>query len=149
MTGRARTLAALSVGTLALAGCGGGTHFANASRPASPVNVSVYVNDQRISVSPGSVTPGLVTITIANQSSNAQAIQIAPPDGSSAVTTTGPISPQATDQVTVQLPSGNYTVGIAPDSSTQAATATPSGVVSGSLTVRGHRPSSNSQLLQP
>ena len=139
----------MSVGMLALAGCGGGTHFANAGRPASPINVSIYVNDQRISVSPGSVTPGLVTITIANQSTNAQAIQIAPPSGSSAVTTTGPISPQASDQVTVQLPSGDYTVGIAPNSSTQAAAASPSGVAPGSLTVKGVRPNSNSQLLQP
>jgi hypothetical protein len=149
LTGRARTLAALSVGVLALAGCGSGTHFANTGRPASPVNVSVYVNDQRISVSPGSVTPGLVTITIANQSSNARAIQIAPPAGSSAVTTTGPIRPQASDQVTVELPSGDYTVGIAPNNSTQAAAATPTGGAAGSLTVKGHRPNSNSQLLQP
>jgi hypothetical protein len=149
LTGRARTLAALSVGVLALAGCGGGTHFANTGRPASPINVSVFVNDQRISVSPGSITPGLVTITIANQSSNARAIQIAPPGGSSAVTTTGPISPQATDQVTIQLSSGDYMVGITPDNSTQAAAATPSGVAAASLTVKGHRPNSNSQLLQP
>jgi hypothetical protein len=141
--------AALSVGMLALAGCGSGTHFANTGRPASPINVSIYVNDQRISVSPGSVTPGLVTITIANQSSNAQAIQIAPPGGSSAVTTTGPISPQATDQVTVNLPAGDYTVGIAADNSTQAAAATPTGVTPGSLTVKGQRSDSNSQLLQP
>lgn len=111
--------------------------------------MSVYVNDQRVSVSPDSVTPGAVTITIANQSSNAQALEIARAGGSNAVTTTGPISPQATDQVTVDLPSGSYTVGIAPNSSTQAAASSPSGVASGSLTVHGHRPNSNGQLLQP
>ena len=137
------------LGTLVLAGCGGGTHFANTGRPASQLNVSVYVNDQRISVSPGSVTVGLVTITITNQSSNARAIQISPAGGSSAVTSTGPISPQATDQVTVNLSSGNYTVGTAPGSSTLAAAATPTGVAPGLLRVQGQRGNSNSHLLQP
>ena len=140
---------AVGLGALALAGCGSATHFANTGRPASPLNVSVYVNDQRISVSPGSVTVGLVTITIANQSSNAQAIQISPAGGSSAVSTTGPISPQATDQVTVSLASGDYTIGVSPNNSTQAAAATPTGVAPGSLTVQGRRSNSNSQLLQP
>ena len=137
------------LGMTALAGCGGGAHFANDPRPASPVNVSVYVNDQRISVSPGSVTVGAVTITIANQSSSAQAIEVAPAGGSSPITTTGPISPQATDQVTVSLRSGDYTIGVSPNNSTQAAAAAPTGVATGSLTVEGRRPNSNSQLLQP
>jgi hypothetical protein len=140
---------ALLLGVLALAGCGSAAHFANNSRPASPVNVSVYVNDRRISVSPGSVTAGAVTITIANQSSNAKAIQVAPAGGSSAVTTTGPISPQATDQVTVNLSSGDYTVGVAANNSTEAAAATQSDVAPGSLTVHGERGNSNVQLLQP
>ena len=137
------------LGVTAVAGCGGGTHFANDPRPASPVNVSVYVNDQRISVSPGSVTVGTVTITIANQSSSAQAIEVAPAGRSSAVTTTGPISPQATDQVTVNLRAGDYTIGVSPGNSTQAAAAAPTGVAPGSLTVQGRRSNSNSELLQP
>jgi hypothetical protein len=113
-----------------------------------PLNVSVYINDQRISVSPTSTTPGPVAITITNQSSSAASIEIAPAGGS-AITTTGPISPQANDQVTVDLSTGQYTVGIAPNSSTQAAAAAPTGIVPGTLTVQGQRPNSNNQLLTP
>lgn len=149
MTGRRTTLGALLLGALALAGCGGGTHFIDGPRQPVPINVSVYVDDQRVSVSPDSVTVGPVTITITNQASSAQAIEVAPAGGSSAVTTTGPISPQATDQVTVNLSRGDYTVGIAPNNSTQAAAATPSGINPGALTVQGRRANSNNQLLQP
>jgi hypothetical protein len=139
----------LGCAALALAGCGGGSHFADKPRPAVPVNVSVYINDQRVSVSPNSVSPGPVTITITNQSSSAESIQVTPTGGGSAVTTTGPISPQANDQVTVDLSKGQYGVGIAPNSSTEAAAATPTGIAPGLLTVQGKRGNSNSQLLQP
>jgi hypothetical protein len=110
----------------------------------------VYINDQRVSVSPPTIGAGPVAITITNQSSSAQAVEVAPAGGSNALTTTGPISPQANDQVTVNLSTGQYTIGIAPNNSTQAAAAaTPTGIASGSLTVQGKRPNSNSQLLQP
>ena len=136
-------------GAVALAGCGGGTHFADKARPAVPVNVSVYINDQRISVSPNAVSPGAVSITITNQSSGAQPVEVMPAGGGGAITTTGPISPQANDQVTVDLRDGQYSVSVAPNSSTQAAAATPTGIAPGLLTVQGTRSTSNSQLLQP
>lgn len=129
--------------------CGGGTHFADNARPAVPVNVSVYVNDQRISVSPSSVTPGPVAITITNQSSSSQSVEVEPTGASSAITTTGPISPQANDQLTVNLSAGDYRVGIAPNASSEAAAATPTGIASGLLSVQGQRSNSNNQLLQP
>src|SRR5579863_2803386 len=113
----------LMLAAVAAAGCGGGAHFADGPRQPTPVNVSVYIDDQRVSVSPSSVSPGPVSITITNQSSTAQAVEVAPA-GSSAITTTGPISPQATDQVTVNVADGQYSVGIAPGSSAQAAAAT-------------------------
>jgi hypothetical protein len=139
---------------LTLAACGGGSHFANKPRPAVPVNVSVYINDQRVSVSPSAVSPGPVALTITNQSSKAQSIQVVPVGSSGGCSTaghacTGPISPQANDQVTVDLSNGQYTVGISPSSTTEAAAATPTGVASGLLTVQGKRSNSNSQLLQP
>lgn len=148
MTGARNTCGVLLLGAVALGGCGGASHFADQARPAVPVNVSVYINDRRVSVSPNAVSPGPVTITILNQSSTAEPLQVAPAGGSG-VTTTGPINPQATDQVTVDLRSGQYTIGIAPDSSTEAAAATPTGIMSGLLTVSGSRQTSNNQLLQP
>lgn len=149
MTGHRTTVGLLLASAMTLTACGGGAHFADQTRPAAPVNVSVYINDQRVSVSPSTVTPGSVAITITNQSSSAQSVQVVPAGGSNATTTTGPISPQADDQVTVSLGDGQYSVGIAPTSSTQAAAATPTGIMSGLLTVQGQRQSSNNQVLQP
>jgi hypothetical protein len=139
---------------VALAACGGGAHFADRARPAAPVNVSVYINDQKVAVSPPTVTPGAVALTITNQSSAAQSVVVLPAGSSGGCTSagntcTGPISPQANDQVTVNLSAGQYTIGIAPNSSAEAAAATPTGVAAGSLTVAGHRSNSNGQLLQP
>jgi hypothetical protein len=138
----------LLCGALVVAGCGGGSHFADKARPRVPVNVSVYINDQRVSVSPNAVSPGPVAITITNQSSSAQSIAVTRTGAGGAITTTGPISPQANDQVTVDLSAGQYGVGIA-NSSTEAAAATPIGIAPGLLTVQGKRSNSNSQLLQP
>ena len=149
MTAARVTVGALLVGAAAVGGCGGGSHFVDRSRPSVPVNVSVYVNDQSVSVSPQTVTAGPVTITITNQSSSAEPLEVAPAGGAGAATTTGPISPQGNDQVTVDLSAGQYTIGVAPSSSTQAAANTPTGIMPGLLTVSGQRQSSNGQVLQP
>lgn len=109
----------------------------------------MYINDQRVSVSPNSVGPGPITITITNQASSAEPLEVAPAGGSAADATTGPISPQANDQITVDLHAGQYTIGVAPNSSTEAAAATPTGIMPGLLNVSGHRQTSSSQLLQP
>jgi len=143
------TLSVLLVAASTLAACGGATKFADQPRPAAPLDVSVYVNDQSVSVSPSTVTPGAVTFTITNQSSNAEALDVTPSGGSNATTSTGPISPQGTAQVTVGLRAGRYSVGIAPANAAQAATASPAGITSGQLTVAGHRSNSNDQVLQP
>ena len=149
MTRPTTRLGVLLLAASTLAACGGGTKFADQPRPAAPVAVSVYVNDQSVSVSPATITPGVVTITITNQSSDAAALEVTPAGGSTATTSTGPISPQATDQLTVYLKRGQYSVGIAPAAATQAATAEPSGIRSGLLSVQGERPNSNSQVLEP
>ena len=54
-TMRRTTLGMLALVSATAAGCGGGSHFANRPRPPVPVNMTVYVNDQKVSVSPGSV----------------------------------------------------------------------------------------------
>ena len=149
MTRPTITLGVLLLVTTTLAACGGGSKFADQARPAAPIDVSIYVNDQSVSVSPATVTPGTVTFTITNQSSNAEALDVTPAGGSTATTSTGPISPQATDQVSVDLRAGQYSVGIAPANAAQAATAAPAGITSGLQTVQGHRANSNGQVLQP
>jgi len=63
---------------------------------------------------------------------------------------TGPISPQGTAQLSVDLKSpGDYTVGIAPNNSTEAAAATPTGVQPALIHVGPPRASSNNEVAQP
>src|SRR5947209_1503354 len=150
---RRTTLGMLALTTAAtLSACGGGTHFANQPRPPAPVNLTVYINDQKVSVSPGSVGAGPVVFVITNQASNAESVSVTSSAGSSShpVADTGPISPQATAQLSVDLKDpGDYTVGIAPNSSTEAAAATPTGIRAALIHVGQPRPSSNNEVAQP
>ena len=136
----------------AVAGCGGGSHYANQPRPPVPVNLTVYINDQRVSVSPSAVGAGPVELIVTNQASNAESLSVLPAGATAAqpLADTGPISPQGTAQVTVNLNSpGDYTVGISPRASTEASSATPVGIQAAVLHVGKPRPNASSQLLQP
>jgi hypothetical protein len=113
--------------------------------------MTVYINDQRISVSPTSVGAGPVQLIVTNQASNSESLTVLPA-GSAAgqpLADTGPISPQGTAQVTVHLNTGDYTVATAPHASTEAANATPGGIQAALVHVGKPRPSASSQLLQP
>lgn len=137
---------------LATSACGGSQHFANHPRPAAPVNLTVYVDDHRVSVSPSSVGAGPVVFIITNQSSNAESLSVTSSAGSSSnpLADTGPISPQATAQLTVDFKRpGDYTVGIAPNSSTEVAAATPTGIQPATIHIGSPRANSSNQVGQP
>jgi hypothetical protein len=149
---RRTTLGTFALAVVALGGCGGGTHFADRPRPPAPVNMTVYVNDQRISVSPGSVGAGPVVFIITNQASNAESLEVTTSGGTGSppLANTGPISPQATAQLSVDLQNpGDYTVGVTPAGSTQAAAAVPTGIRPALIKVGSPRASSNNDLQQP
>jgi hypothetical protein len=138
--------------TVTVSACGSSKHFANLPRPAAPVNLTVYINDQRVSVSPSSVGAGPVVFIITNQASNAESLDVSSSGGSGgqSLADTGPISPQGTAQLTVNLKSpGDYTVRISPSSSTEAAAATPTGIQPALIKVGSPRPSSNNEVAQP
>ena len=136
--------------SVTVSACGGTKHFANLPRPAAPVNLTVYINDQRVSVSPSAVGAGPVVFIITNQASNAESLAVSASGGSGSLADTGPISPQGTAQLTVNLRRpGDYTVGVAPNSSTEAAAATPTGIQSASIHVGSPRSNSNNQLNHP
>jgi hypothetical protein len=140
-----------AAGSLLLAGCGGGATFANKPRPPVPVNVTVYINDQRVSVSPSAVGAGPVVFIVTNQASQAESMQILQGGASAAapVTSTGPISPQATAQIKVSLLKGRYTVGIGPNGQTEASRATHAGIQPAVLRIGHQRPSASNQLMSP
>lgn len=149
---RGTTAGMLVFAAAAVAGCGSGTHFANQPRPPSPVNLTVYINDQRISVSPGSVGAGPVVLIVTNQASNAESLTVLPAgdSGGQSLADTGPISPQGTAQVTVNLNTpGNYTVATTPANSTEAAAAAPTGIRPALVRVGKPRASASNSLLAP
>jgi hypothetical protein len=149
---RRNTLAIVVLAAASATACGGGTHFANQVRPPAPVNLTVYVNDHKVSVSPSNVGAGPVVFIITNQASNAESLDVLSSGGSASqpLADTGPISPQGTAQLTVNLNNpGDYTVAIAPSGSTEAAAATPTGIAPALVHVGNPRQSSNNQLLQP
>ena len=147
------TTAAIVVGmAAALAGCGsGGGHFANRPRPPSPVNLTVYISDHRVSLSPAKVGAGPIVFIVTNQSSRAESLTILPAGDAAGqpVADTGPISPQATAQVKVNLSTGAYTVATTGSGGSQAAQAASPQIQPALLRIGGQRPSSSGQLLIP
>lgn len=141
----------LALGAVALAGCGGGAHFADKPRPPTPDNVTVYIDNSRVLVSPNSVGAGPITFIITNQSSQAVSLTIQPSDGGAALASTAPINPQATSEIQVDFntPYTNYTLTTAAFGATGAAQATPSSIRPAPFSITAPRPDSNSALLQP
>ncbi len=138
----------LAVTTLAVTGCGGSTKYANKPKPALPINLTVYIGDAKVSVSPSSVGAGPVTFEVTNQSSKAQSLVIASSSGSLA--STGPINPQGAAQVSVDLSQpGTYTVGTGNAPTTDASLNGPSGPQSATVKVGTARPSAGGTLLYP
>ncbi|MGH2856645.1 MAG: hypothetical protein ACRDMJ_04085 [Solirubrobacteraceae bacterium] len=135
---------------LVLSGCGGsGGRAAAVSRPASPINLAVYVNDRRVSVSPTSVGAGLVVFVVTNQASHAESLAISRAGASAALASTAPINPQGTTQLSVDFTPGEYTIATAQRGRTEAQRSEPTSIRPAALHIGRARPSSDNELLQP
>jgi hypothetical protein len=146
---RRTTIGILAASALGVCGCGSGTTFANQPRPPTPVDLTVYINSARVSVSPSSVGAGPVIFIVTNQASQTESLGIQPAGGGSQIATTGPINPQATTEVTVDLSRGDYTVSTQTTGSSQAAQTNPSSIQPATLHIGPARPSASNVLLQP
>jgi len=149
---RRTTIGILVTATLAASGCGSSTKFANQARPATPVDLTVYINDARVSVSPNSVGAGPVIFIVTNQSSHAQSLTVLPAGATAAqpLANAGPINPQATAEFTVDFSGqGDYTVTTAANGSTDASVTSPPSIQPATLHVGVARPTSSGVLLQP
>jgi hypothetical protein len=144
---RIRTIGMLAASALAVAGCGSTSSGATTPRPPTPVNLTVYIDNSSVSVSPNSVGAGPVTFIITNQASQAESLAIlaSGSSGGKSLADTGPINPQATAQVTVDFSSqGRYSL------STGGANAgSGSGTRPTSIQVGPPRASSDTQVLAP
>jgi hypothetical protein len=135
-----RGLAALgaTVTAVLISACGTGSpaHFKNQPRPAVPVDLSVYMDNNHISISPAKVGAGPVILYITNQASGAQTLNIDNAHGS-AVATSGHINSGTTAQISTSLRTGTYRLA----GGAKIATAR--------LKIGKPRPNADNVLLQP
>jgi hypothetical protein len=135
---------------LVLAACGStGGKAATEVRAPTPVNLTVEINNARVSVSPAAVGAGPVVFIVTNQASQAESLAITTAGSGHKLATTAPINPQGTTQVSVNFRPGDYTIGPAAQGSTDAALSVTPPIHSASIHVGHKRASSSNQLLQP
>jgi len=138
------TIGMLAIGALAVSGCGGTSQGATQPRPPAPVNLTVYIDNGRVSVSPATVGAGPVAFIITNQANHAESLAIlSAGSAGQPLANTGPINPQATAQVTVEFSTpGRYSLATGGDAGGPS-------IRAASLLIGKPRPSSDNQLLQP
>jgi hypothetical protein len=147
---RIRIAGILGMTVLAISACGStGGKSPTQPRPPTPVNLTVYVNDSKVSVSPTSTGAGPVVFIVTNQGSRSESLAISKSGQTHPIASTAPINPQGTTQVSVDFNPGDYTIATAQHGSTDAALATPSGIRGASIHIGRERPSSSSDVLQP
>ncbi len=132
-------LSALTAGALALAltGCGGGdSQFTNTPRPPVQVDLSVYIDNHHVSVSPTNVGAGPVLVIVTNQASSTQTLTITNRAGSS-VASSGHIHSGQTAQISTDLRTGTYDV------------ATSAKISAARLKIGTTRPNADNVLLAP
>jgi hypothetical protein len=145
---RIRTIGQLALGALVLSACGSaGGHSASLPRPPNPVNLTVFVNDSRVSVSPRTVGAGPITFIVTNQASRAESLAIS--SGGSTLASTAPINPQGTTQVSVDFKPGRYTISTGPRGPNDAQRSKQSSIRPASIHIGRERESSGNELLQP
>jgi hypothetical protein len=147
---RIRTIVILGASTFLVTACGsaGGT-AASAPRPPSPVNLTVLVNDSRVSVSPNRLGAGPVIFIVTNQATRAESLAISTTGHTRPLASTAPINPQGTTQVSLDFKPGVYTVATESRRATDAQRSRPPTITPASIHIGRRRASSNSELLQP
>jgi hypothetical protein len=139
-----RTLAAavLTGAGAASAGCGAETEYANAPRPAAPINVTAAITDDRVRISPRTFGAGPIILIIANQSRRAQEFTLetagGPGGGPGIRQTTSAVNPRGTAELKDDVEPGLYRLSVRDIDVRPAA-----------IRVGGPRPSAQDELLQP
>ena len=136
--GALRGLAIIAVALPAAlgSGCGSDDEARSEERPPAPINISVSLDEERITASPAEFGAGPITLLIANQSGAAQTVTL---EGPRLRRSVGPINPQDTATVRLRVLQGEHTLS----------TEESSGLREGTLTVGPPRPSAQNDLLLP
>jgi hypothetical protein len=120
---------------VALGACGS-SDDRDKDRPPVPINISVQLGAQKVTVSPARFGAGPITMLVANQSGASQTVTI---DGPRVRQSVGPINPEATATLKVTVQPGEYTL----------ATAEAAGLRPARLAVGPERPSAQNTLNLP
>jgi hypothetical protein len=145
---RIRTIGELAIIALVVSACGSaGGQSPSVARPPNPVNLTVYVNDSHVSVSPARVGAGPITFIVTNQASHAEALAIS--KGGSTLASTAPINPQGTTQVSVDFKPGEYTIATGGEGENDAQLSKQSSIRPASIHIGRERASSSNSVLQP
>ncbi len=145
---RIRTIGQLAIIALVVSACGSaGGQSPSVARPPNPVNLTVYVNDSHVSVSPAHVGAGPITFIVTNQASHAEALAIS--KGGSTLASTAPINPQGTTQVSVDFKPGEYTIATGAEGANDAQLSKQSSIRPASIHIGRERASSSNSVLQP
>jgi hypothetical protein len=131
-----RTAAVVCAGALVVSGCGSGEPFVAATEPPAPVNLSVYIGNARVQLSPARLSSGPVLLLVTNQSARNETLTLRPRRRGAALASTGPINPDSTAQVQVNLAPGAYAL-------------TARGAAPATLRIEAPRSNGNGTLLQP
>jgi hypothetical protein len=90
---RIRTIGILATGAMAVAACGSaGSQSPSRPRAPTPVNLTVYVNDSRVLVSPSSLGAGPVLFIVTNQASASESLAISASGSSTPLASTAKVS---------------------------------------------------------
>lgn len=139
---RAAALCALALAALVATGCGTQSDYKNKPRPPSPINITASISAKGVSVSPNVFGAGPVVLVVTNQTDTSQEVTFETDElgGSKpgVAQKTGPINPQGTGELKVDVPEGTYRVRTENDT-IQPAT----------LQVGGKRESAQNKVLQP
>ena len=141
---RTAALALLAVAAvLVVAACGSNSaDYKNDPRPPSPIVITGYISDQRVSVSPRSLGAGPISLIVTNQTGTAQRVTLesagAAGTGPGIKQVTAPISPQDTATLKVDVKPGRYSVHVGGDA-----------IRAARLKVGPQRASAQNDLLQP
>jgi len=133
---RALTAAAVVSLVVVAGGCGSDDEARSDERPPVPINISINLDEQRITASPDEFGAGPITMLVANQSGASQTVTI---NGPRLRRSIGPINPQDTATVRLRVQPGEHTVSAAESAGLREAT----------LAVGPERPSAQNDLLLP
>ncbi len=147
---RTRTVGVLGAVILGVSACGSASEkVVSQVRPPVPINVTVYVDDARVSVSPAATGAGPVTFIVTNQASQAESLTISRSGQAHPLASTAPINPLGATQVAVDFKPGDYTIATGTRGGTDATLAQPSSIQAASIHIGRERANSSGTLLEP